>query len=75
MAAWTRTSAVRDTRIVAPGWGGVRHVQQRCGVGQLRVPDGGSVRLCSRRVRNLSTLLGHVLSSIIESGWFPALVG
>jgi len=25
--------------------------------------------------RNLSTLLGHVLSSIIESGWFPALVG
>jgi len=29
----------------------------------------------ARAPRNLSTLLGHVLSSIIESGWFPALVG
>jgi len=29
----------------------------------------------ARPPRNLSTLLGHVLSSIIESGWFPARVG
>jgi hypothetical protein len=32
-------------------------------------------RIHRGRKRNLSTLLGHVLSSIIESGWFPALVG
>jgi len=27
------------------------------------------------RVRNLSTLLGHVLGWFIGLGWFPALVG
>lgn len=39
------------------------------GVHTLSRQDAG------RPTRNLSTLLGHVLSSIIESGWFPALVG